>query len=76
MGDALPEGAALELGDGYLLYAPMAPDRDRAGNGDGDLDRTDRGEEAGVGRSDSGDDGTGDGWGVDRVAPSMVRRLN
>lgn len=76
MGDALPEGAALELGDGYLLQASMALGRDRAGRGDGDLDRTERGdEEGGVDRSDSGEDGTDDVWGVDRVAPSILRRL-
>lgn len=49
--------------------------RDWTGGGDGDLDRTERGdEESGVERSDSGEDGVDEVCGVDRVAPSMVRR--
>lgn len=49
IGDALPEGAALELGDGYLLDASSTGGED---GGEGELERTERGE-------DGGDDGSG-----------------
>lgn len=55
----------------------MARCRDWTGGGDGDLDRTDRGdEESGVEISDSGEDGRDDGRGIGMTASSMVRRLN
>ena len=77
MGDALPEGAALEVGEGYLLEASIFGRRDwEDGGGDGDLDRTERGEEDDrLERSDSGEEGTdvGDrGVDPDRFALSIM----
>lgn len=76
-GEALPEGAALELGDGYRLHASMARYGDRARGGEGDLERTDRGDEEGaVERSDSGEDGVDDVRGADQDTPSILGELD
>jgi hypothetical protein len=74
-GDALPEVAALELGDGYLLEASIALCRGRAGGDiDGDLDRTESGDdERGVDdRSDRGEDGREDECIAAWIATSMA----
>jgi hypothetical protein len=44
MGETLPEGAVLELGDGYRLDASKVR---RGDGGGGELERTERGEEGG-----------------------------
>lgn len=62
-GDALPDGGMVELGDGYRLDASMVEVvfADACGGSEGDLERTDRGDEErieGVAlRSERGDDG-------------------
>ena len=45
-----------------------------AGGGDGDLERTERGEEedGAIERSDRGDDGSDDACGVARIVPSIM----
>jgi len=43
-GDALPEGGVVELGEGYLLEASRSIS---TGGSDGDLDRTDSGDDGG-----------------------------
>lgn len=52
--------------------------RNRGGGGDGDLERTDRGEEEcdvdGSERSDRGDDGVDDVCDGSRIVPSMMSR--
>lgn len=43
-GEALPEGIALELGEGYLFEASIATGE---AGGDGDLEKMERGEDGG-----------------------------
>jgi hypothetical protein len=54
IGDALPEGMVLELGEGYLLATSTVTGDDGS---EGDFDSTESGEHGG---DESGDDG---GWG-------------
>jgi len=55
VGDALPEGMALELGDGYRFETSMVTGEEGS---DGDLDRTERGDEGGEeGGEEGGDEG-------------------
>lgn len=56
IGDALPEGIALELGEGYLFAASDSIRKIGRGDGgrEGDLDRTDSGED--------GDEGGEEPW--------------
>jgi hypothetical protein len=51
MGDALPEGTVLELGEGYRFATSMVTGDDGS---EGDFDKTESGEHGG---DESGDDG-------------------
>jgi hypothetical protein len=71
MGDALPEGALLRVGDGYRLEASMSRERDRPSSGEGDLDRTER-DDADEGGVERGEEAADNVRGVDVIAPSMM----
>jgi hypothetical protein len=53
MGDALPEGIVLELGEGYLFETSNATGDDGS---EGDWDKTERGEQGGDEGGDEGGD--------------------